>query len=418
MRLDLVINGSRAEARHTSECPEIGPICAQRAEPPQEHRTVLWLHDFRLIGEYGMTPNLALQFAGGFRLVDTRTDYHSLDGALLQLDYENIHHRNERLLSLTDGQLLIHGSTRMAGFNVGLRGGVNVPLGRTEPDPFVLGHQGLPHQHVQFGTGTVDPQAGLDISRRVGVVDISAFGFLHYPLLPNRHGYQAGARTLAGVMASHMREKSAFSYRVSAIVVNEAAERWQGHIPHEDGNQGRTDLYLSPGVTWNFATDWSASADLRVRAWGHVVGAQLNLPIVAQLSVGRLLHLESDEEAVHGPGEDDEDHVDVEDVVTNGEAKPLEPVAGKVTVFDFWAPWCEACKPLDRQLRETAKKFGIAVRRVNVVDFDSPIARQELPGVEVLPRIRVVGPDGAVLFEGSGPPEDLMAELRPHLPQQ
>jgi hypothetical protein len=53
---------------------------------------------------------------------------------------------------------------------------------------------------------------------------------------------------------------------------------------------------------------------------------------------------------------------------------------------------------------------------VNVVDFDSPIARQELPGVSALPHIRVVGEDGRTLFEASGTPEQLLEAVDRYLP--
>ena len=62
-------------------------------------------------------------------------------------------------------------------------------------------------------------------------------------------------------------------------------------------------------------------------------------------------------------------------------------MAGKWTIFDFWATWCEACVQLDDELRELAASDDrIAIRRVNIVDFDSPIAKRELPDVSLLPR--------------------------------
>jgi hypothetical protein len=35
--LDLDVAVSHADAEHESSCPDIGPICQVRAEPPQEH---------------------------------------------------------------------------------------------------------------------------------------------------------------------------------------------------------------------------------------------------------------------------------------------------------------------------------------------------------------------------------------------
>jgi thiol-disulfide isomerase/thioredoxin len=180
-------------------------------------------------------------------------------------------------------------------------------------------------------------------------------------------------------------------------------------VPTDDGNQGRTDLYLGPGVTIPFAQDWSVSIDLRGRLYGHAVNAQLDLPVVLD-SIGRLFHLES------GAHEDDvaaSSSGDVLDVVQHGEAAPLNAEPGKWTVFDFWASWCEPCKTLDADLRKLAATDPtIAVRRVNIVDFDSPIAIQELRGVSALPHVRIVGPDQVVRWEGTAPPEDVMEHVR------
>jgi thiol-disulfide isomerase/thioredoxin len=128
--------------------------------------------------------------------------------------------------------------------------------------------------------------------------------------------------------------------------------------------------------------------------------------VILEISLGKLFHLEQDVEEAH-PVTSPE--ADVQDVVEQGEAEKLGAVTGKVTVFDFWASWCEACKPLDAALRaRAAKNPRMALRRVNVVDFDSPISQQELPGVSVLPHIRIIGEDGRMLFEASGTPDQLL----------
>ncbi len=83
---------------------------------------------------------------------------------------------------------------------------------------------------------------------------------------------------------------------------------------------------------------------------------------------------------------------DVADVGAPGEAVALVPVAGKITVFDFWAPWCTPCKDVDRELHALAKRFPtkLALRRVNVADLDTPGAERHLvPGGFTLPHLKV-----------------------------
>lgn len=70
-------------------------------------------------------------------------------------------------------------------------------------------------------------------------------------------------------------------------------------------------------------------------------------------------------------------------------------VPGKHTVFDVYAEWCGPCRLVDARLRElVAERSDIAVRRLNVVDFDSPLAGELGPGFEALPYLVVFSPSG------------------------
>lgn len=351
-----------------------------------------------MIAEYGWFEKLALQLVLPVRLVDSWTRYTDLSGSPVVLDYQNIHHQNGTWLGLGDAQLFAHSGLSIGRLLFGGRLGLSLPLGNVTPNPYRLEELGKAHQHLQLGTGTFDPLLGLDASWQFSRWALTAFGFLHAPLYAGPQGYQAGARLLGGAVASSTPGGATPSARLGLSVVHELAERWGGRVPEEDGNQGRTDLYLNVGATFPFGEDWSASVEVNARIWGAVTGAQLNLPIVLQLSVGRLLHLEASthEQFVAATTGD------VVDAVSAGEEVALSPEPGKWTIFDFWAPWCEACKELDSRLRSlAAERSDVAVRRVNIVDFDSPIARKELPGVELLPHLRLLGPDGTAVLEAS-----------------
>jgi thiol-disulfide isomerase/thioredoxin/copper chaperone CopZ len=68
-------------------------------------------------------------------------------------------------------------------------------------------------------------------------------------------------------------------------------------------------------------------------------------------------------------------------------------VADKFTVFDVYADWCGPCRDVDEKLREiVAQRPDVAVRKLNVVDFDSPLAREL--GIEMLPHVIVYTPKG------------------------
>jgi thiol-disulfide isomerase/thioredoxin len=77
-----------------------------------------------------------------------------------------------------------------------------------------------------------------------------------------------------------------------------------------------------------------------------------------------------------------------------GSLKKLR-VPGKHTVFDVYADWCGPCRLVDEALRGIVqKRSDVAVRKLNVVDFDSPLARELGSGFEALPYMMVFSPSG------------------------
>lgn len=70
-------------------------------------------------------------------------------------------------------------------------------------------------------------------------------------------------------------------------------------------------------------------------------------------------------------------------------------VPGKHTVFDVYAEWCGPCRLVDARLRElVSARSDIAVRRLNVVDFDSPLSGELGPSFQALPYLVVFSPSG------------------------
>jgi thiol-disulfide isomerase/thioredoxin len=90
---------------------------------------------------------------------------------------------------------------------------------------------------------------------------------------------------------------------------------------------------------------------------------------------------------------------DIAWVVKQGEDVPaLEPhaVKGKVTLFDFYADWCAVCRKVDGHVyaKLAAGDQALAYRKLNVVDWDSPLAQRWLKTVPSLPFLVVYGRDG------------------------
>jgi thiol-disulfide isomerase/thioredoxin len=71
-------------------------------------------------------------------------------------------------------------------------------------------------------------------------------------------------------------------------------------------------------------------------------------------------------------------------------------VKGKVTVFDFYAEWCAACRKVDGHVyrRLANGDAALAYRKLNIVEWESALARRYLRDVPSLPFVVVYGRDG------------------------
>jgi len=91
---------------------------------------------------------------------------------------------------------------------------------------------------------------------------------------------------------------------------------------------------------------------------------------------------------------------DVKDAATRGASFRVADtvVIGKLTVVDYWADWCSTCKKLSKDLAVVAAADPrLAVRKVEVPDFDKPVAKEHLQGVDRLPVVDIYKPDGTLL---------------------
>jgi len=239
----------------------------------------LTLTEASLTAAVGISRHLGIEAVAPVRHVTSRIRFLDADRLPLERPQGNIHHRNETLVGLEDPWLMLHAGGVARRWTVAARAGVTLPLGRTEPNPFSLADLGLPHQHIQFGTGTWDPIVGVAAGRRFGEVGFTVSGLARLVFAQNSHGYQAGNRYYGEATATR-RLAGAWTGALGFDLSREQAERWDGRVRTEEGNLGRTDLLLAAGVSRGIGGGGSLSITAKVPVLTRSRGAQVDYPVI------------------------------------------------------------------------------------------------------------------------------------------
>jgi hypothetical protein len=268
------------------ECPDIGPICATQPQQPYQHDQHLYTWQLDADIEVGLVPHLAVELTLGLRQVVERISYLDLDGQPYVPPVPDVHHRNETLTGPVDPWLMLHTGASWEGFVGTLRAGVTLPLGSTVPDPFKLGLEGLPHEHIQFGNGTFDPVAGLTLQKELGPVTVDLWTLDRFPVAENSYGYQAGVTLLFGAGVQSGLGLRDWNFSGGVDLYRQNAEHWSG-VEYSEGNLGRTDVLLDLSTSWAFTPHWSAVLGLKIPLYTYAVGAQVSYPAI--LSFGFVL---------------------------------------------------------------------------------------------------------------------------------
>ncbi len=176
---------------------------------------------------------------------------------------QEIHHDSRTLKGLGDAKLLFsHRVLSLLNETDGLdiAFGTSLPTGATEEDPFKAGDDGLKHEHVQFGTGTLDPILELYYTAPLSPsFTLGAFGLGRFPLYENNKTYEgpmefiAGANLLYGL-------SSRFTLQGTLTAYYQGFAHWDGD---RDINSGLRALNGKVGAT--FVTKRGTAFNLGVR---------------------------------------------------------------------------------------------------------------------------------------------------------
>ena len=265
--LAVSLTGLTTRVVHPEYCPEIGPICAERDEPGQQHDQRFYIAELRPVLAVGILDELALELQLPLRVVSSDITFRRLDDTAFEPDYENIHHRDETLYGVADPWLLARSQLLLGPVALTGRAGVGLPIGSTEEDPFARARAGLSHQHIQFGSGTFHPVLALDAALPLGSARLTGYAQTVLFLFESSHGYRPGNRYLVGA-AADVELLDGLRAGAGADLLNEQAERWGGQV-QQDGNVGRTDVLLGGSVSYRLDPA-VVSLSLKVPVYQHM----------------------------------------------------------------------------------------------------------------------------------------------------
>jgi hypothetical protein len=274
--MTLAAAGTRVHSEH---------LALDDAPPVAWHVQDITVADAALRAEYGLAHGLGLSLTSFYRQATTRIHFQDVNREPVLLPQGDIHHRDETLTGAGDPWVLVVGSKAFGPWSTAARAGVSIPLGSTVENPFELGRRGLPHEHIQFGTGTWNPMFALSVGRHLGKTSVFGSVLARLPLYENAHGYRAGDRYDASLVADR-KLGGPWRFQAGLDLAQESAERWSGVI-EEEGNLGRTDLLVSGTLVRQVGAAGALSLQVKVPLFTHAHGSQVDYPAIVGLALSR-----------------------------------------------------------------------------------------------------------------------------------
>ena len=115
------------------------------------------------------------------------------------------------------------------------------------------------------------------------------------------------------------------------------------------------------------------------------------------------------------PPERYDEGLDVAWVTKEGKAENITQhlANGKITIVDFYAPWCGPCRVLDKHLNALLKGHeDIAVRKLNMVTWETPLAKKYKDRMTSLPHVFIFDAKGNEVASISGlEPEQIKSAI-------
>ncbi len=287
--------GSYLHASHTVEPGQREPGVADENQPA-EHVLDIGMLQWDLDAQLGIHRRFAIELLLPIRATVIGASFRDSSGND-RPDFNSIHHRDETISGIGDvvvgtrtGLVLPKDVPR---WTLALRTGASLPTGNIEPDPFELGARGHEHQHMFFGSGTVDPVLGLDTNVAFDRWALVGWTVARTPLYANQYGYRRGHAVIGGVGAQSGFGLERWSFLLQPEVFFETPARWKQTAAR---NSGRTSLLATGGVFVMPAPGWQIQMLLKVPYFTRAQGGQLRWPVVAMVGFNYTFDLRGPDE--------------------------------------------------------------------------------------------------------------------------
>ena len=208
---------------------------------PNEHVVELDWYRVLLAVNVPLAPHWDLEAELPYDVKDVDVRYELPGGGTFDNPQGDLHHRDETLEGVADLRLLLNLRTQPGLFKADflrIGGGCTLPTGKIESDPYE--NPAAKHQHIQFGTGTVDPLLRADYAASFGDFALSVSAGLRAPLYENREDFRAPSE-FDGSIGPSWRPLDGLSLSLRYSALYQTKGTWDGD---RDPNTG----YLQQGL--------------------------------------------------------------------------------------------------------------------------------------------------------------------------
>jgi len=281
VRLSLGVSIAPAFITHLASCPQVDPVgCAKQPIPDHRHNVGITFITLPLTATFGLGKGFSVQLSLPLIAKLRTRSYEKLDKSPYTPPYGDLHHTQTPLSGLGDPSIILQWNAYFrSSWNLGISGGFSFPLGATTQDPEPLAAQSIEHEHMQIGSGTIDPRLALWGSWAHQKVGIFGRISLQQPLYANDQGYQGG-RQVTLTLGPGYRLTQRLLWFTQLALNSSAEERWNGQVNEVSA---RDSLGLILGGNIQLSNHLRLSPVVQLEMASRSVGGSFKQPFIATM---------------------------------------------------------------------------------------------------------------------------------------